>query len=67
MKTGQCFIYNFTVENRKGYFFTGLIDNGLLVMCEMVRRVEDITPASYWKMSQEYFDEAVKSGRIELI
>ena len=43
------------------------MDNIAQVMCEMVRRVEVITPASYWKMSQEYFDEAVKSGRIELI
>lgn len=67
MQTGQCFIYHFSDENRKGYFFTGLIDRGQLVMCEMVRRVEDITPASYWLMTQEYFDDAVKSGRIELI
>ena len=66
MRTGQCFIIH-NEGTIKGYFFTGLYDGGKLVMCEMVSRPENITCDSYWLVSEDYFNEAVKSGKIELI
>lgn len=32
---GQCFTYRFSEGNIKGYFFTGIIDKGYYIMCEM--------------------------------
>ncbi len=66
MKIGQCFIYHFTDDNTKGYFFTGIIDNGYLVMCEMVAP-HQMTAASFWKMTEDYFNDSVKTGQIELL
>ena len=67
MRTGQCFITHKEDSSIKGYFFTGLHDNGKLVMCEMVRRPEEITKDSYWLLSEDEFDKAVEAGTIELI
>lgn len=66
MKTGQCFITH-NGNSTKGYFFTGLIDGGKLVMCEMVSRPEQITKDSYRLLSEGEFNKAVKAGTIELI
>ena len=66
MRTGQCFITH-NGNAIKGYFFTGLNDNGKLVMCEMVRRPEEITKDSYWLLSEDEINKAVEAGTIELI
>ena len=66
MRTGQCFVTH-NGDAIKGYFFTGLYDGGKMVMCEMVRRPEEITKDSYWLLSEDEFNKAVKVGTIELI
>ena len=66
MRTGQCFITH-NGDTTKGYFYTGLIDGGKLVMCEMVSRPEQITKDSYWLLSEAEFNKAVEAGTIELI
>ena len=32
IQKGQCFVYHFSEDNQKGYFFTGIIDKGKYVM-----------------------------------
>jgi hypothetical protein len=71
MKTGQCFIFHFNDEDSRGYFFTGIYQNihgeRLMVMCEMLPE-EQLDPlTSFWKMSENFFNENLKSGKIELI
>lgn len=66
MRTGQCFIIN-NGDSTKGYFFTGLYDGGKLVMCEMVSRPEQIRRDSYMLVSEDEFNDAVTTGRFELI
>ena len=63
---GQCFTYRFSEDNVKGYFFTGIIDKGTYVMCEMVLP-HQMTYNSFWKMSENFLNEAIESGKIEMI
>ena len=63
---GQCFTYRFGKDNIKGYFYTGIIDNGAYVMCEMVLP-HQMNDNSFWKMTESFFEEAIESGKIELI
>lgn len=63
---GQCFTYKFSEDNIKGYFFTGIIDNGTYVMCEMVLP-HQMNDNSFWKMTESFFNEAIETGKIELI
>ena len=63
---GQCFTYRFSEGNIKGYFFTGIIDKGYYVMCEMVLP-HQMNDTSFWKMTESFFNEAIESGKIELI
>ena len=67
MRTGQCFITHNEDSSIKGYFFTGLFDEGKLVMCEMVRSPKEITKDSYLLLSEDEFNKAVESGTIEII
>lgn len=63
---GQCFVYHISEDKQKVYFFTGIIDNGEYVMCEMVLP-HQMTKDSFWNMSEEYFTENLNYGKIELI
>ncbi len=64
---GQCFVYHFSEDNQKGYFFTGIIDKGEYVMCEMLPAYKLNAETSFWKMSEEFLIESLNNGRIELI
>lgn len=66
IQKGQCFVYHFSEDNQKGYFFTGIIDKGEYVMCEMVPP-HKMTMDSFCNMSEEYFTENINNGKIELI
>ena len=63
---GQCFTFRFSEDNIKGYFFTGIIDKGTYVMCEMVLP-HQMNDNSFWKMTESFFEEAIESVKIELI
>jgi len=63
---GQCFTYEHEKGNIKGYFFTGIIEDGYLVMCEMVPP-HKMNATSFWKMSEPFFNESIKCGKLELI
>lgn len=67
LQTGQCFIFHFPQRRVKGYFFTGIVDDGDLVMCEMVPAHKMDPVASFWKMSETFFNENMQRGTIELI
>ena len=66
LREGQCFTYKFDEDNIKGYFFTGIIDKGSMVMCEMVLP-HQMNENSFWRMSESFFERALESGTIELI
>jgi len=69
MRTGQCFLFHFSEDANdfKGYFFTGLIDDGKYVMCEMLppHRINPLT--SYMRISEADWTEGLSNGKIELI
>lgn len=66
IRKGQCFVFHFSEDKQKGYFFTGIVDNGKYVMCEMVPP-HKMTQDSFWKMTEEYYKENLENGKIELI
>ena len=62
---GQCFTYK-TEKGIKGYFYTGIREGEYMVMCEMVPP-HKMTKNSFWKITDEFFNNGVESGMIELI
>lgn len=62
---GQCFSYQFG-EERKNYFFTGIVEDGRMIMCEMVPPSE-LTPTSLWKMSERFFKQSQEEGKLQLM
>lgn len=67
MRKGQCFLYYFSKDNFKGYFYTGLQDEGNYVFCEMVSADKIDPKTSFMKLSEEKWNEGINNGTIELI
>lgn len=63
---GQCFTYEHGKDIIKGYFFTGIIEDGYMVMCEMVPP-HKMNAKSFWKISESFFNESIECGKLELI
>ena len=67
MRKGQCFLYHFSKEKFKGYFYTGLQDEGEYVFCEMVAAHLINPETSFMKLSEQKWNEGLANGTIELI
>lgn len=71
MKTGQCFVYHYSDGSRKGFFFTGIKEqeNGetIFVMCEMLPADKINPKTSFWRMAENYYNQKLADGTIELI
>lgn len=63
---GQCFTFRFSEDKIKGYFFTGIIEEGYYVMCEMVPP-HKMNKRSFWRMTENFIKEAIDAGRIEFL
>ena len=64
--TGQCFTFRFSEDKIKGYFFTGIIEEEYYVMCEMVPP-HKMNKESFWRMTEDFINEAIEAGKMEFL